>query len=101
MHRRRLTIGSFVIGVPIIGPLSVYPGSRIPTYLSQSASYHLSVSAGCQWRCPYSNMAELGPVCPVQQSCPGAFWLWPIPTRATFVAAMELGLSLAVKQHST
>ncbi len=86
------TIGSFVIGVPIIGPLVGVPGFEDPDLFEPVGIFiiypFLLAASG---DAPYSNMAELAEYAQSNKVALGHFGYGLIPTRATFVAAMELG----------
>ena len=86
------TIGSFVIGVPIIGPLVGVPGFEDPDLFEPVGIFiiypFLLAASG---DAPYSNMAELAEYAKSHKVALGHFGYGLIPTRATFVAAIELG----------
>ena len=86
------TIGSFVVGVPIIGPLVGVPGFEDPDLFEPVGIFiiypFLLAASG---DAPYSNMAELAEYAKSHKVALGHFGHPLIPTKATFVAAMELG----------
>ena len=61
------TIGSFVIGVPIIGPLVGVPGFEDPDLFEPVGIFIIY---------PFL-LAATGRVCQVPQGRPGTLWVWP------------------------
>ena len=85
------TIGSFVIGVPVIGPLVGIEGIERDTFepVGIFLTYPFVLVAGAN--APYSNMKELAIEAKKKDLALGHFGYGLVPTRVTIVAAQELG----------
>lgn len=85
------TVGSFVIGVPTVGPLVGIQGLTRETFepVGIFLTYpFVLVAAG---DAPYSNMAELADYAKSNKVALGHFGYGLVPTRASVIAGMELG----------
>ncbi len=85
------TVGSFVIGVPTVGPLVGIQGIKRDTFepVGIFLTYpFVLVAAG---DAPYSNMAELAEYAKANKVALGHFGYGLVPTRASVIAGMELG----------
>jgi len=85
------TVGSFVIGVPTVGPLLGIQGFNRETFepVGIFLTYpFVLVAAG---DAPYSNMAELADYAKANKVALGHFGYGLVPTRASVIAGMELG----------
>lgn len=85
------TIGSFVISVPIVGPMRGIEGLQRDTFepIGIFLSYPFVVVA--KQDAPYSSMKELAEYAKTNKVALGHFGYGLVPTRATFLAAKELG----------
>jgi len=87
-------IGSFVIGVPIVGPkigIGIEEDSFIPVGIFLTYPFVLAASGDA----PYSNMAELASHAADNDVVLGHFGAGLTPTKATFAAAKNMGFEFA------
>jgi len=85
------TIGSFVIGVPTVGPLVGIEGFTRETFepIGIFLTYPFVLAASKE--APYSNMAELAAHAKDNKVALGHFGYGLVPTRASVIAGQELG----------
>ena len=87
-------VGSFVIGVPIVGPkidIGIAEDSFVPVGIFLTYPFVLAASGDA----PYSNMAELAAHAKNNDVVLGHFGAGLTPTQATFAAAANMGFSFA------
>lgn len=87
-------IGSFVIGVPIVGPkigIGIEEDSFVPVGIFLTYPFVLAASGDA----PYSNMAELASHAADNDVVLGHFGAGLTPTKATFAAAKNMGFEFA------
>ncbi|MEM9438681.1 MAG: tripartite tricarboxylate transporter substrate-binding protein [Pseudomonadota bacterium] len=87
-------IGSFVIGVPIVGPMidiGIEEDSFVPVGIFLTYPFVLAASGDA----PYSNMAELAEYAQENDVVLGHFGAGLTPTKVSFVAAQEMGFEFA------
>ena len=87
-------IGSFVIGVPVVGPLidiGIEADSFTPVGIFLTYPFVLAASGDA----PYSNMAELAAHAQDNDVVLGHFGAGLTPTKVSFVAAKEMGFEFA------
>lgn len=85
------TIGSFVIGVPTIGPLVGIEGIKRDTFEPIGIFLTYPFVLAASGNAPYSNMAELAAYAKKNKVALGHFGYGLVPTRASVIAGMELG----------
>ena len=87
-------VGSFVIGVPIVGPkidIGIEEDSFVPVGIFLTYPFVLAASGDA----PYSNMAELAAHAQDNDVVLGHFGAGLTPTQASFAAAKKLGFEFA------
>ena len=87
-------IGSFVIGVPLVGPLidiGIEEDSFEPVGIFLTYPFVLAASGSA----PYSNLAELAAHAKNNDVVLGHFGAGLVPTKASFAAAKKLGFEFA------
>ena len=87
-------IGSFVIGVPVVGPLldiGITEDSFVPVGIFLTYPFVLAASGDA----PYSNMAELAEYAQDNDVVLGHFGAGLTPTQVSFVAAQQMGFEFA------
>lgn len=87
-------IGSFVIGVPVVGPyidIGIEEDSFVPVGIFLTYPFVLAASGDA----PYSNMAELAAYAKENDVVLGHFGAGLTPTQASFVAAAKMGFEFA------
>jgi tripartite-type tricarboxylate transporter receptor subunit TctC len=87
-------IGSFVIGVPLVGPLidiGIEEDSFEPVGIFLTYPFVLAASGSA----PYSNLAELASHAKNNDVVLGHFGAGLVPTKASFAAAKKLGFEFA------
>ncbi|KNG94889.1 tripartite tricarboxylate transporter substrate-binding protein [Pseudaestuariivita atlantica] len=87
-------IGSFVIGVPVVGPkidIGIEEDSFVPVGIFLTYPFVLAASGDA----PYSNMAELAAYAQDNDVVLGHFGAGLTPTKVSFVAAKEMGFEFA------
>ena len=87
-------IGSFVIGVPLVGPLidiGIEEDSFEPVGIFLTYPFVLAASGNA----PYSNLAELAAHAKNNDVVLGHFGAGLVPTKASFAAAKKLGFEFA------
>lgn len=87
-------IGSFVIGVPIVGPkidVGIEEDSFVPVGIFLTYPFVLAAGADA----PYSNMAELAAHAKNNDVVLGHFGAGLTPTQASFAAAKKMGFGFA------
>ena len=87
-------VGSFVIGVPIVGPkidIGITEDSFVPVGIFLTYPFVLAASGDA----PYSNMAELAAHAKNNDVVLGHFGAGLTPTQASFAAAANMGFSFA------
>ena len=87
-------IGSFVIGVPVVGPLidiGITEDSFVPVGIFLTYPFVLAASGDA----PYSNMAELAEFAQDNDVVLGHFGAGLTPTQVSFVAAETMGFEFA------
>lgn len=87
-------IGSFVIGVPIVGPkigVGIEEDSFVPVGIFLTYPFVLAAGADA----PYSNMAELAAHAKNNDVVLGHFGAGLTPTQASFAAAKKMGFEFA------
>lgn len=87
-------IGSFVIGVPVVGPqidIGIEEDSFVPIGIFLTYPFVLAASGDA----PYSNMAELAAHAQDNDVVLGHFGAGLTPTKASFVAAKTMGFEFA------
>jgi tripartite-type tricarboxylate transporter receptor subunit TctC len=87
-------VGSFVIGVPIVGPkidIGIAEDSFVPVGIFLTYPFVLAASGDA----PYSNMAELAAHAKNNDVVLGHFGAGLTPTQASFAAAANMGFSFA------
>ena len=87
-------IGSFVIGVPVVGPkidIGIAEDSFVPVGIFLTYPFVLAASGDA----PYSNMAELAAHAKGNDVVLGHFGAGLTPTQASFAAAAKMGFSFA------
>ena len=87
-------VGSFVIGVPIVGPkidIGIAEDSFVPVGIFLTYPFVLAASGDA----PYSNMAELAAHAKGNDVVLGHFGAGLTPTQASFAAAAKMGFSFA------
>ena len=85
------TVGSFVIGVPTVGPLLGIEGTTRDTFepVGILLTYPFVLAAGGD--APYSDVAGLAAHAKDSKIALGHFGYGLVPTRASIIASMELG----------
>ncbi|MCH2077482.1 MAG: tripartite tricarboxylate transporter substrate binding protein [Rhodobacteraceae bacterium] len=87
-------VGSFVIGVPIVGPkidIGIEEDSFVPVGIFLTYPFVLAAAGDA----PYSNMAELAAHAQDNDVVLGHFGAGLTPTKVSFVAAQEMGFEFA------
>ncbi len=87
-------IGSFVIGVPVVGPnidIGIEKDSFTPVGIFMTYPFVLAAKGDA----PYSNMAELSAHAKANDVVLGHFGAGLTPTRASFAAAKKMGFEFA------
>ncbi|MEO0485702.1 MAG: tripartite tricarboxylate transporter substrate-binding protein [Pseudomonadota bacterium] len=87
-------VGSFVIGVPVVGPLldiGIEADSFVPVGIFLTYPFVLAASGDA----PYSNMAELAAYAQDNDVVLGHFGAGLTPTQVSFVAAQQMGFEFA------
>lgn len=87
-------IGSFVIGVPVVGPkidIGIEEDSFVPVGIFLTYPFVLAASGDA----PYSNMAELAAYAKDNDVVLGHFGAGLTPTQVSFVAAKTMGFEFA------
>jgi len=85
------TIGSFLIGVPTVGPLVGVEGIERDTFEPIGIFLTYPFVLATRGDAPYSNMAELASYAKQRDVALGHFGYGRIPTRASIIAGMQLG----------
>lgn len=85
------TIGSFVVGVPVVGPQVGIPALNPDPFdpLGIFVTYPFVIASGIDK--PYTSMQELAAYSAENPQVLGHFGSFLIPTQATFAAAKEMG----------
>jgi len=86
------TIGSFVIGVPTVGPLLGIQGFTKQTFEPVGIFLTYPFVLAAKGDAPYSNMAELAAHAKGNKVALGHFGYGLVPTRASVLAGRELGM---------
>jgi tripartite-type tricarboxylate transporter receptor subunit TctC len=89
------TVGSFVIGVPTIFPLVGIEGLEYGTFEPVGIFITYPFVLAARSDAPYSNLEELAAYAKHNKVALGHFGYGLVPTRITFVAAMELGFEFS------
>ncbi len=87
------TVGSFVVDIPVVGPLVGVPGLNPDPFdpLGIFLTYPFVIATAAD--APFSTMQELAEHSKTEPQLLGHFGAFLLPTQATFAAAKELGFA--------